>query len=168
MRFVEIYPDGACPNNGRKNAIGGWSFVIAHQDKVIKELFGKLRRGDQTNNRAELESTYQALLWLKNNHEKDTKYTIYSDSEVVVNGINGAAGRNANRDIWEGIELLCKDLREAKVITANSIKYVEAHQKDSTDYKHQMNCQADKLAKQGANSLLLEPVEIIKGDVLHG
>jgi hypothetical protein len=78
----------------------------------------------------------------------------------VVKGINGASGRNANRDIWEGIEELCAKLIWEKKLNKDSLQVIEAHMTESENPRHINNCYADRLAKQGANSLLLEPVEI--------
>lgn len=162
MESIDIFPDGSCSNNGRPNAIGGWAFIVTlpKTTDIIAESFGKLREGKQTNNRAELEATYQALLWIDSQEKKNVIYTLWCDSEVVVKGITGESGRNANRDIWEGIEVLCDKLIKEKKLNQNSFQTVEAHKSDSEHYRHKNNCYADRLAKQGANSLLIEPVEI--------
>jgi ribonuclease HI len=78
MKVVDIYPDGSCADNGRPNAIGGWSFVVTlpNSTNVIAESFGKLRAGKQTNNRAELEAAYQAMLWVDSQKSEDTVYKL--------------------------------------------------------------------------------------------
>lgn len=157
-KSFDIFVDGSCKDNGKDYAIGGWAFavVISGTEQVMHEKYGKLRSGKQTNNRAELESTYRALLYIASK-EDDAVYNIYSDSEVVVNGINGTSGRNANRDIWDQVETILPKLIAKHQI--NSIESVEAHLSESQDVKHKMNCYVDKLAKQASNSLLLTPVE---------
>lgn len=159
MNQLDIFPDGSCADNGRPNAIGGWAFIatLPNSNEIIHESFGKLRVGKQTNNRAELEACYQALLWIDSH---DYYCVLYCDSEVVVNGVIGTSARNANRDIWEGIESLCKKLIQEGKLDANSFQNVDAHESNSDDPRHKNNCYADRLAKQGTNSLLIQPVEI--------
>jgi len=158
---IDVFVDGSCTGNGQPGAEGGWAFfaTLPNSIDIINGSIhiGKLRIGKQTNNRAELESVYQGLLWIDAQPNDGTRYTIWSDSEVAVNGINGSSGRNANRDIWEDIEPLCRKLvREKKLAGVN---YIEGHKKNSTEPRHINNCACDKLAKQGTNSLLLEPYQ---------
>lgn len=168
---IDVYVDGSCVDNGRLTAEGGWACfaTLPKTTEIIAGTtqIGKLRHGKQTNNRAELEAVYQGLLWIDAQYNDGTMYNIWSDSEVAVNGIIGSAGRNANRDIWEDIESLCKKLVRDKKISLDGVKYVESHRVDSPEPRHINNCTCDKLAKQGANSLLLEPYNP-KGSVVNG
>jgi ribonuclease HI len=151
----DIFADGSCLDNGKPSAKGGWSVIVTptNSTDILTSKFGKLRAGKQTNNRAELEAMLQALLFIES-QPKDMFYTIYSDSDTVVSGINGTAGRNANRDIWEDVEEMC-----TRLVGRFTVAYIEGHISESTLARHQNNCQADKLAKQGANSLLIAPYE---------
>ena len=148
---MKIFIDGACKNNGEPTAIGGWAFIVTENNKIIHKEFGKLRKGKQTNNRAELESLYQALCWFDSLKQKK-RIKIYSDSQLVVKGLTGESSRKANRDIWEQIERIC--LKYQGLIFPI---YVESHKENSKNINHKFNCLADKLAKQGANSLILAP-----------
>lgn len=151
---MDVFVDGSCLNNGQPNAVGGWSFVVVDNDKSIKQSYGKLRHGKQTNNRAELEALLQALIWFDSQDTAD-KINIYCDSELVVQGLNGESTRNANRDIWEQIEELC--IRHVGKIRPID---VTAHKGSSKKYEHRWNCIADRLARKGANSLILAPIKI--------
>lgn len=157
LKHFDLHVDGSCLKNGTPGAEGGWAFVVTlpASTEIVPdtETLGKLRVGTQTNNRAELEGVLRAILWVQDRPE-DEFYTIWCDSELVVQGITGAAGRHANRDIWEPIERLCRQHRKRL-----TIKDVDAHEKESTDPRHVMNCYVDRLAKQASNSLLLEPAE---------
>lgn len=107
----------------------------------------------QTNNRAELNAIYEALKYVYDNQTQNTKnVTIYSDSEIMVKGINGECARNANRDLWDVVEPLC-DAISSKMNIQINIQYIEAH-KDSTslDY-YKLNSIVDKLAKQASRAL---------------
>lgn len=159
MNHADIFADGSCLDNGKPSAKGGWSVVITPPEstEILAMNMGKLRRGKQTNNRAELEAMYQALLWIECTGDENTFYTIYSDSATVVDGMSGIAGRNANRDLWENVEEISE-----RLIGRFTVESIEGHLSDSALPRHKNNCQADKLAKQAANSLLLAPYEPIK------
>jgi ribonuclease HI len=159
MRNLDVHTDGSCLNNGKPSAKGGWCFIIAKGGKKesIKIEYGKLRAGNQTNNRAELEAIYQALLWIDEFDDGDTSYTIYSDSRLVVEGIDGSSARNANRDIWSSIEAICD-----KYTGRINIQHIDSHNTDSDEPMYFYNRMADKLARKGANSLLISPVMVIE------
>ena len=163
MTKRDVFVDGSCADNGRPNAEGGWAIFATLQNStdIIDDSIriGKLRKGKQTNNRAELEACYHGLIWIDEQMHDGTLYTLWSDSEVVVNGINGSSGRNANRDIWEGVEALCKKLVSENKIHVDGVQFIEGHKTESLDPRHINNCVCDKYAKQGANSLLLKPIE---------
>jgi ribonuclease HI len=153
MEYI-IGTDGSCLDNGKPTARGGWSFIV--QDTEYNDVhidFGKIREGKQTNNRAEQEAVLQALIWVWDNTEAGDSVTIYCDSDVVVGGINGTSGRDANRDIWAQIETMCTTL-----LHTIKVEGTEGHQNNSEDPIHVLNFRADKLARQGANTLLKAPV----------
>jgi len=146
-----IYCDGACFNNGQPDAKGGWGFIITDEsNEILTRASGKLREGTQTNNRAELEALFQALLFVYMTKEKDSFYAIYSDSEMVVKGVIGESNRNTNLDIWKGVEHILTDKSMKGII---SIEHVKAHQKKN-NHSAINNDIADKLAKKGARNLL--------------
>lgn len=163
MNRKDIFADGSCLDNGNPSARGGWSIVVTAPEStdVIYSSFGKIRRGQQTNNRTELEAILMALLWIEKEGTKDTFYTIYSDSFTVVSGMNGSARRNAMRDIWIDVEQISE-----RLVGRFTVEFVEGHLVDSTLPRHMNNCYADKLAKQGANSLLIAPYEPRKEEVV--
>lgn len=137
--MLRIYVDGSCINNGRPNASGGWAFIIEKNGKIIEQVYGKLRAGEQTNNRAELEGMLSALRWLS--EHPDVSASIYADSKVVVDGLTGEASRKANRDLWSEIEALCP-------IVAPQIKGIYHIEREKNNL-------ADSLAKKAASALLL-------------
>jgi len=153
MKEVHLYPDGSCLGNGLPSSKGGWAVPIVINGKVIRnDLFGRLREGKQTNNRAEMEAFLQALLWIDCNQRRYAHYYIHCDSDIVLTGVEGRGRRKANRDIWIQIEYLCEKL--AGKFTAS---YCEGH-------VDEFNVLADTMAKQAANSLILRPtITIIKG-----
>ena len=153
MKVVNIHCDGACLDNGKPNAIGGYGVVIESGGEVITTGFGKLRVGTQTNNRAELEAMSQALNHIFKHGKKDTIYNIYSDSTTVVDGMLGIAKRKANRDIWEDIENACQAINLSKFKVA--VHHCNKEELDPKDILYRMNVQADLLAFRGANALII-------------
>lgn len=83
MKYT-IYTDGICePNPGK----GAWAFVVFNDEDL--EIVAKYDyAGDnRTNNQMEYLSMIEALVWC---HEMDDdEFLIYSDSQLVVNQLNG-------------------------------------------------------------------------------
>lgn len=84
MNDLVIYTDGACIGNGKAKNIGGWSFVIIENGKLIHQSV--CVEFNTTNNRQELLAVIRALQHCVDNKIKS--FTLYSDSQYVVNGYN--------------------------------------------------------------------------------
>ena len=109
----EIYTDGACIGNGQRKNIGGWGFVCIERGKHFYETTGI--EYNTTNNRQEILAVLNALRCCK--EYNITSFTIYSDSQYVVNGFNnwmhkwkkknwirGTASKPQpviNKDLWQ-------------------------------------------------------------------
>ena len=88
---IVIYTDGACqPNPGP----GGYGIVLMAGGRR-RELSGGFRK--TTNNRMELFSVIRALRELD---RSNNTATVYSDSQYVVNMINGGHVQRWRRDGW--------------------------------------------------------------------
>lgn len=153
----DVHTDGSCLDNGKPSARGGWAFIVTPKDSTI-ELHsdtGKLRVGRQTNIRAEMEGMCHAFKWISQ-QPTDHTFRIISDSQVVIEGVNGLAKRTNNRDIWIDIEHLA-------IMSAGRVDVcdVEGHNTESTEPHHVMNNKVDAMARKSANSLLIKPVEPI-------
>ena len=76
-----VYTDGACSNNGTKEAIAGIGIFFGINDKrnVSKRIIGK-----QTNNTAELCAIIETYKIIKNDVILGKKITIVSDSEYSI------------------------------------------------------------------------------------
>lgn len=149
-----VYIDGSCLNIGSKDSMGGWAFIVVDNKtkKIITEQFGKIEPGINNSVKAELESLYQALLWIKD-HESEHIYHIYTDHEVIKGCMEGDCKRTGSRGYWNVIEPLCLEL-VGKIL----ISHVHSHIYDSEVEHHEYNNYSDKLAKKGANSLLLKAI----------
>ena len=142
--MIDIFIDGSA---NEKTKSYGYAFVVVENKKAIKKQFGKIKNSNI--NRAELESLYQALLYI-DSHEGE--YEIYSDCEVVVKSLHGDIKRNGNRDYWALIEPLCE-----QNVGRFNIFHIPSHRKDES-YESKFNNLADRLANKGANSLLIKPI----------
>lgn len=140
--------------NGTDNARAGWAYGVYNSNTLTKIYDQKGRvKGTQTNNRAELNAVYEALKYIANLDSTGEQITIYSDSEITIKGLKGECSRNANKDIWHQIELLC-DTINSKQLKVDAM-FIESH-KNSNDDKdiHNLNCEIDRLAKIASRALL--------------
>ncbi|KAL1512778.1 hypothetical protein ABEB36_002309 [Hypothenemus hampei] len=145
--YVVAYTDGACVNNGMKNAkagIGVW-FSDGHSQNISKPV-----RGKPTNNNAEIQAATEALRLLQSLGY--TKAKIYTDSQFTINCItnwikrwkknnwkvaNGGAVKN--KECLVELDQLCQQFDDIKW------EYCAGHQGIHG------NEEADKLARQGAS-----------------
>lgn len=76
-----VYTDGACTNNGKKNAKAGIGIFFGVGDKrnVSERITGK-----QTNNAAELEAIIRVFQILEKEIKKGEEYVIMTDSEYSI------------------------------------------------------------------------------------
>ena len=149
-----IFTDGSCQNNGEPNAMCGWGFLVADKEEIITEKFGKIRQGAQTVFRSELEAFLQALLHIRES-SKDKHFTIYTDSMMLSEAVNGLCSRRSNKDIWNQIEEVSMSL-----LGRVTVRHINSHQGNEC-YYNEMNNKVDKLAKQGALNLFGAPVKVV-------
>lgn len=92
------YVDGGCSNNGKVGAAAYGSFMVYRNDKdLIHEdclfsICGLTRAGRATNNMAESISINRALTFFLHStlaEDPKNKLVIKSDSELIINQING-------------------------------------------------------------------------------
>lgn len=150
-----VYIDGSCLNIGSENSTGGWAFVVVDNktDVIIEEQFGKIESGINNSIKAELESLYQALLWIKKNKHKKDNFHIVTDHEVIVGSMEGECKRAGSRGYWNIIEPVCLEL-----VGHISISHIKSHVNEDVNRDNIYNNICDKLAKKGANSLLLKAI----------
>ena len=144
---ITIYTDGACqPNPGP----GGYGVVLL-VDRRRRELSGGFRK--TTNNRMELFSVIRALREIE---QPNSKVTIYSDAQYVVNMFNGGYAQQWRRDGWKrnkGKEpALNSDLWEdlLDICARHEVRFIWV--RGHADNKENSRC--DELAveaRQGAN-----------------
>lgn len=111
--MFEIYCDGACSNNGSKDATGGWAFVVVQNGKIIHHSKGAEK--NTTNQRMELIACINACDWLVENFPLVGEVKVNSDSAYLCNCYSQNWWRNwevngwhnskkepvANTDLWK-------------------------------------------------------------------
>ena len=137
---LEIFTDGSSTG---KVGEGGWAFVIINDDDCIYEASGG--EDSTTNNRMELQAVIESLRYVYKHYPKNLDFTIYSDSQYVVKGINEwfpiwedkiSEGKEIkNQDLWTDCwSLVCE-------FPKLDLKWIRGH----TGIKYNDRC--DKLAK---------------------
>ncbi|MEG7360905.1 ribonuclease HI [Pseudomonas citronellolis] len=147
QRIIQIFTDGACLNNGKPQARGGWAAILRNPEGRTKEIAGPLEGNQQTNNRAELTAVIKGLQSLK---LPASEVEVVTDSNYVKNGCtswlpkwkqNGwrTSDRKpvANSDLWQVLDQL---LEKHQV----RFTWVQGHS------GHPENERADALAQRAA------------------
>lgn len=91
---VEIYTDGACSDNGKTTAKGGWAVVMRalrkkssnHRECVAEKVLTG-NKSNTTNNEMELTAILEALKAQKPESIPAHMYHIYTDSKYAINCI---------------------------------------------------------------------------------
>ncbi len=82
---IKIYTDGGAINNPGRAAI---AFLIYGDGKMLQQFSAQI--GINTNNFAEYSALLKALDWVKkNNKEVVPRITVFSDSNLMINQLNG-------------------------------------------------------------------------------
>lgn len=144
---ISIWTDGACSNNGKPNAVGGWAFIARVTNRAGERL-EKVKSGgakEVTNNQMELQAVIEALKVLK----RPSVVLLYTDSEYVAKAFledrierwreNGWMTTKRtpvqNKEMWEELYDLVHN-RQHNV----KFRWVRGHDKD------RMNKRVDELA----------------------
>ena len=149
-KTINIYTDGACINNGKKNAKAGIGIYIPDIVNISERIIGH-----QTNQRAELYAILKSLKFIKINDYN--LINIYSDSQYSINCLtkwiyswlnNNWLDKKKkpvkNKDIIEQIYNIIKNYNFIK------FHHVYSHT-NKTDIHSIGNDYADKLARESLN-----------------
>ena len=147
---IKVFTDGACSNNGAKNAKAGIGIYFGENDlrNVSERITGK-----QTNNTAELKAILKVYEILKDEIENKKSVNIYSDSTYAIRCC-GEYGLKMYKKNWRkknGYIPNHELVKEAFNLFYNkhNIKliHVKAHT-DNTDVLSLGNAEADRLANE--------------------
>lgn len=114
---IILYTDGACRNNGSKNAAGGWAYVLLW-NSMKRELWHSNFEQPATNNRMEIQSIISGLRDIKSRWiHPYPGIAVISDSKYCVNGASSwmylwekKGWKKKNTDLWKKMFDLCKTL----------------------------------------------------------
>ena len=95
--MIRIYTDGSCSRNPGK---GGWAALLIIDQHHIQEFSGMV--DNTTNNRMEQTAVIKALEQLPSGADA----TVYTDSEYVIQTMEGRYRRRANNDLWTRLDKL--------------------------------------------------------------
>lgn len=133
---ITIFTDGGCTNNGGKNPVASWAYVVFDGKHEIHRESSKVVLGEYgdelpSNNRGELTAILRALEYV--DKHKYQNVTLYSDSLITVSTINewydtwvakGIENKKANPKLIGAIMLLYKKLNNYNI----SVVHCKAHQ----------------------------------------
>jgi ribonuclease HI len=148
--MINVYIDGACANNGKKNAISGYGVYFGDND--IRNEYKKIDGNKHTNNIAELTAFIRCLEILQENISNNEQINVYTDSEYVIKCAS-SYGEKLYRNNWKtsnnkippNLELV----KKAFELYRNSfnVKLIHIHAHTNKEDKHSIgNKMADKLA----------------------
>lgn len=128
--MAKIYTDGSCLKN--PNGPSGWAFCLLENGETWCVYGGN---SSSTNNRMELQAVIEALKFAQNK-----EYTIYTDSQLILNCAQGLWKRKANLDMWEEYNNISKNKHLTWV-------WVKAHNGDK------YNELVDELSRKAAKNV---------------
>lgn len=144
IKYIKVYTDGACSNNGKLNAKAGIGVFFPDED--FSNYSGNFD-GKQTNNVAEIKAIIKAYEILENEILENKHVLIFSDSKYAINAAT-SYGEKQNKNDW-GIDIPNKELvREIYELFKDKnveFRHVPAHT-NGTDLNSIGNRKADFLA----------------------
>ena len=151
--YINVFTDGACSNNGKKNASAGIGVYFGEDDprNYSRKLSSKSKH---TNNVAELKAIIQAYNILEKEIKNGEKVRIYSDSVYAMRAA-GEYGQKQEEVGWKN-EIPNKKLVKKIYNLFNGKKnvefiYIKAHT-GKDDWISKGNEGADELAREASLS----------------
>ena len=143
--MMYVYTDGACTNNGHKNAAAGIGIYFGEDDQ--RNVSAKID-GKQSNNTAELSAIIRTYEILKNDIEMGKEVTIVSDSVYAIRCAGEYGLKNANCNWMKDIpnKELVRQIHELYSAQPNvNFMHIKAHTAKQ-DIHSIGNDHADRLA----------------------
>ena len=151
LDFIDVYTDGCCINNGKKNIKpkAGYGIYFGENDprNTNKPIIGK-----QTNNVAEITAIIETILMLKTEINENKIINIYTDSNYSIQCCS-TYGKKLEKLDWNNdkpipnIELVKKAYNLCKLYKNVKLYHVKAH--TGRQDKHSIgNFHADRLANE--------------------
>jgi ribonuclease HI len=143
---INIYTDGGCINNGKKNAKASIGIFFSEDDKRNESR--KLKSNGihkLTNNRAELKAILVALSKVVDEIKINKIIVIHTDSSYSIKAFTTDFTQKRNEDEIPNIDYIKKGYNIIKKYPNIKFHYVKAHT-DATDIHSIGNYNADQLA----------------------
>lgn len=166
-RTFHIFTDGACSDNGRKNARGGFGvYVYSKRGSGLDISQPLLKSEPQTNNRGELRAIQAALDILESNEQfwsRDfDEYCIWSDSEYSIHcltkwapGWRRNGWKKSDGGIIQNIDLIKPVYEKLARMSRVRLQHVRAHQRGrENEFPYDGNAEADRLARNSLQRFL--------------
>lgn len=118
MDKIAVYTDGSALSNGRPGSGCGWACKLMYKGQARMKSGGAI---GETNNRMEMQAVLEAM---KSITDKTIPVEVYSDSNYVVETMNGHFAMKKNRDLWR------KLMRERQKFTSIRFIWVKGHDKN--------------------------------------
>ena len=118
MDKITVYTDGSALSNGRPGSGCGWACKLIYKGQARMKSGGAI---GETNNRMEMQAVLEAM---KSITDKTIPVEVYSDSNYVVETMNGHFAMKKNRDLWR------KLMRERQKFTSIRFIWVKGHDKN--------------------------------------
>ena len=160
-RTFHIFTDGACSDNGRKGARGGFGVhFYSKKGSGLDISLPLMRNEQQTNNRGELRAIQAALDVIDKYHDQWSReyneYCIWSDSEYSIHCLTKWAP-NWKRNGWkksdggliQNLDLVRPVYERIARMPYLRLQHVRAHQKGREhEFPFDGNAEADRLARK--------------------
>ena len=166
-KTFHIFTDGACSDNGRKGAKGGFAVHVYSKKSMGLDISQPLMRNEpQTNNRGELRAI-QAALDLIEKYEPEwsneyNDFCIWSDSEYSIHCLTKWASgwrrngwRKSDGGLIQNIDLIKPVYEKLARMSRVRLRHVRAHQRGrENEFPYDGNAEADRLARQSLVKIL--------------
>jgi ribonuclease HI len=159
-RVFHIFTDGACSDNGRKGARGGFGVHFYSKKGSGLDISQPLMKNEpQTNNRGELRAIQAALDVLDKYHEQwSQEYNevcIWSDSEYSIHcltkwcvGWRRNGWKKSDGGLIQNIDLIKPVYEKLSRFPNVRLQHVRAHQRGREhEFPYDGNTEADRLAR---------------------
>lgn len=166
-KTFHIFTDGACSDNGRRGARGGFGVHFYSKKGAGLDISEPLLNNEpQTNNRGELRAIQAALDIIDQRQAEWSAYNdycIWSDSEYSIHcltkwalGWRRNGWRKSDGGIIQNIDLIKPIYEKLSRMPKVRLQHVRAHQRGREhEFPYDGNTEADRLARTSIQSRLL-------------
>lgn len=166
-RSFHIFTDGACVDNGKRNAKGGFGVHFYSKRGSGLDISQPLLRTEpQTNNRGELRAIQAALDMIESRESEWSAsyddYCIWSDSEYSIHcltkwapGWRRNGWKKSDGGLIQNVDLIKPVYEKLARMSKVRLRHVRAHQRGREhEFPFDGNTEADRLARNSISKIL--------------